>query len=298
MMAEPMGTEGGQLRYRDAETWPAREALASMLDSQFAALCAVRAALPAIEAAVTVAASRLAGSEGRLVYAGAGASGRIAAQDGVELYPTFGWPPDRLCCLIAGGERALLQAVEGAEDDGEAGRADAMALHPTRDDVFLCVAASGTTRYTRAVQAAARAAGASSIGLACNFGAPLLTEAEWPVLLETGPEFLAGSTRLGAGTAQKAALNLLSTRLMTELGRVYRGRMVCVVPTNAKLVERAKRIVAEIAGAAPAEAAQAWEQTRDIRAAVLVLDGMTADQARARLEDAGGDLRRARNDHA
>lgn len=297
-MAEPRGTEDGQARYRDADEWPAGEALASMLDGQFAALCAVRQALPALVAAVAGAATRLGNGSGRLVYAGAGASGRIAVQDGVELYPTFGWPPGRLAYLIAGGEPALVRAAEGAEDDAAAGQADAQALRPKPGDVFVCVAASGATRYTCAVQAAARAGGAGTIALASNPGSPLLTGAEFPVLLDTGPEFLAGSTRMGAGTAQKAALNLFSTRLMTELGRVYRGRMVCVVPTNGKLVERAKRMVAQLTGAAPDVAAQAWDATRDIRLAILTLDGLAPDEARARLDAAGGNLRRARHGQA
>ena len=288
-------TEAAQHRFRDADAWPAEEALAAMLDSQVAALCSIRAAVPALAAAVAEAARRLSGPAGRLVYAGAGASARLAVQDGVELYPTFGWPHDRLAYLIAGGPAALLRSVEGAEDDAAAGQREAEALQPGPDDVFICVAASGTTRYTCAVQSAARAAGAATIGLANNPGAPLLEAAEFPVLLQSGAEFLAGSTRMGAGTAQKAALNLFSTRLMAELGRVYAGRMVCVVPSNAKLIERAKRMVAQLTGASDADAAAAWTQTGDIRLAVLMLDGVGEDEARRRLAAACGNLRRARH---
>ena len=267
-----------------------------MLDAQMAALSSVRGAIPALAAAVAEAARRLGGGEGRLVYAGAGASARLAVQDGVELYPTFGWPHARLAYLIAGGEAALVRSVEGAEDDWAAGVEAVAGSRAGASDVFVCVAASGGTRFTRGVVAAARQAGAMTVGMANNRGAPLLEESEFPVLLESGAEFLAGSTRMGAGTAQKAALNLFSTRVMTVLGRVYAGRMVCVVPSNAKLVKRAKRMVGVLSGAPAGAAAAAWEAMRDIRLAVLVLDGATEDEARGRLAAAGGSLRRARGE--
>ncbi len=291
-----MSTEAGLARYREAETWPAEEALAAMLDSQGMALFAVRQAIPALAAAVAAASGRLRQGAGRLVYAGAGASGRLAVQDGVELYPTFGWPHERLATLVAGGDAALTRSVEGAEDDEAAGRAAAEALRLGPTDVLLAVAASGGTRWTCAVQVAARQAGALTVGLANNAGSPLLLGAEHPVLLATGPEFLPGSTRMAAGTAQKVALNLFSTRLMTELGRVYRGLMVNVVASNAKLVARAQRIVAALAGVSEEAAADAYAAAEgDIKLAVLMLDGLERPAAQARLDAAGGDLRRARN---
>lgn len=291
---EEKGTEGSLLRYRDADAWPAEEALAAMLDQQAVAVSAVRQVLPELAAAVTGASGRLRG-EGRLVYAGAGASGRLAVQDGVELHPTFGWPHERLCTLVAGGDAALVRSVEGAEDDADAGQREAAALALGPDDVVVSVAASGMTRYTCAVQAEARRTGALTVGIANNAGTPLLTGADHPIALLTGPEFLAGSTRMTAGTAQKIALNLFSTRLMTELGRVYRGLMVRVVPSNAKLVARAHRIVAALAGVGIDAAAQAWEAAdRDIPLAVLMLDGLGRASAQARLDAAGGSLRLAR----
>ena len=278
----------------EAELWPPERALGAMLDGQAGAVEAVRSAIPAIAAAVAASAARLRHS-GRLIYAGAGASARLAVQDGVELYPTFGWPHDRLATLIAGGAAALVRSVEGAEDDAAAGRAEADALAPCAQDVVVSVAASGTTRYTLAVQAAAREAGALTVALSSNAGAPLLLQAECPVPLPTGPEFLAGSTRMAAGTAQKIALNLFSTRLMTELGRVYRGLMVCMVPTNAKLVVRAHRIITAISGVTEDVAANAHEAADgDIRLAVLMLDGLSRTAAQARLDAAGGNLRIAR----
>ena len=289
-----MSTEASLHRYRDAETWPTEEGLAGLLENQFGALFAVRQALPALAMAVSAAAARL-GDTGRLVYTGAGASGRLAVQDGVELHPTFGWPHARVAYLVAGGDAALVRSVEGAEDDAAAGLAEAEALRFGSADVLVAVAASGSTRYTCAVQTAARAAGAMTVALANNPSSPLLTEAEHPVLLLTGPEFLAGSTRMTAGTAQKIALNLFSTRLMTELGRVYRGLMVNVVASNAKLVARAHRIVAALAAVDPAVAAQAYEAAGgDIPLAVLMLDGHDRASAQAKLDAAGGNLRVAR----
>ena len=293
-----MDTEGRLRRYRDADRWPTEEALAAMLDNQQGAFVAVRNALPALSNAVQAAAARL-GDAGRLIYVGAGASGRLAVQDGVELYPTFGWPQRRLACLLAGGDAAVIRSVEGAEDDAAAGAADVAALGPTRADVVVAVAASGTTAFTRAAQAAARDAGALTIAVANNPAGPLLAEAEIAVLLDTGPEFLAGSTRMTAGTAQKIALNLVSTQLMTELGRVYQGLMVNVVPANAKLVDRSHRIVRAIAGCDLDTAAAAWERAgRDIKLAVLLLDGLDPDTAAGRLREGQGDLRRIRPIHA
>ncbi len=289
-----MNTEDSLPGVADAELWPTEQALAAMLHGQTSAIDAVRHALPALSLAVAAAAVRLS-RQGRLVYAGAGASARLAVQDGVELYPTFGWPHDRLATVIAGGTAALTRSIEGAEDDAAAGQAAAIALQLGANDVVVSVAASGTTKFTLAVQSTARQAGALTVGLANNPESPLLTGAEIPVALPTGAEFLPGSTRMAAGTAQKIALNLFSTRLMTELGRVYRGKMVGVVPTNAKLVARAQRIVAELTGVELPVAADAHEAADgDIRLAVLMLDGMSRTAAQARLDAAGGNLRIAR----
>ena len=290
-----MDTEGRLQRYRDADRWPTDEALAAMLDHQQSAFVAVRNALPALSRAVQAAAARL-HETGRLIYVGAGASGRLAVQDGVELHPTFGWPHERLVHLLAGGDAALVRSLEGAEDDAAAGRGEMGALAPGRADVVVAVAASGTTAFTRAALSAAAAAGALTIAMASNPAAPLLAEGEIPVLLHTGPEFLAGSTRMTAGTAQKIALNLFSTRLMTELGRVYEGLMVNVVPANAKLVDRSQRIIQIITGCEREAAAAAWKRAdQDIKLAVLLLDGLDAQEASARLKEARGDLRRARS---
>jgi len=290
-----METERRLERYRSADRWPTEEALAAMLDHQLGAYFAVRQALAPLSAAVGAAADRLRKGAGRLVYVGAGASGRLAVQDGVELFPTFGWPHERLLYLIAGGESALVRSQEGAEDDAATAQDEIEQHGIGHADVVLGIAASGTTTYTCAALLAARERGALTIGMASNPGTPLLAAAAHGVLLETGPEFLAGSTRMTAGTAQKIALNLFSTRTMTELGRVYDGLMVNVVATNAKLVDRGRRMVQAITGCSAAAAAEAHEQAgHDVKTAVLLIDGLGLDDARACLERARGNLRLAR----
>lgn len=290
-----MHTEDRLERFADAERWPTPELLEALLERQLHALAAVREALPALARAAEAVAARLAAGSGRLVYAGAGTSGRLAVQDGVELVPTFCWPPERLAFVLAGGEAALLGAIEGAEDEADAARARIAELGVGPGDVHIAVAASGTTPFVCAAQAEARARGALTVALASNPGAPLLTEAEHAVALPTGAEFPAGSTRMVAGTAQKIALNLLSTAVMARLGRVHRGRMVALVPGNAKLRARAVRILRELTGAGEEEARRALEAAgRDLRLAVLLLDGLTPEEARRRLDAAGGDLARAR----
>jgi N-acetylmuramic acid 6-phosphate etherase len=291
-----MNTEDRLELYSDADTWPVEKSLAAMLDHQMAAFVAVRNALPALARAAEAATDRL-GRGGRLVYAGAGASGRLAVQDGVELYPTFGWRRERLCYLIAGGELALVRSIEGAEDDAEAAETAVDGLKLGDTDVVIAVAASGRTAFTCAVQRRARAAGALTIGLANNPNTPLIGEAEIPVLLATGPEFLAGSTRMTAGTAQKIALNLFSTQTMMALGGVYQGFMVDVVPTNTKLVARAEGIIQALTGCTPDQAGTIYERAGgNLKLAVLLADGLPLDEAKARLEAAGGNLRHVRRD--
>lgn len=286
-MSDP-STEGASPRYDTIETWPSATILDALLENQLAALASIRPALPALAAAAEAAIPRLRAG-GRLAYAGAGTSGRIGVQDGAELPPTFGWPRDRLVLLIAGGPAALLAAVEGAEDD--ASGADAASLGPA--DTLLGIAASGATPYTVACIRTARSRGALTIGIANSPAAPLLKAAEYPVLLHTGPEPVAGSTRLGAGTAQKVALNLFSTLVMTRLGHVYRGRMVDVVAGNEKLRRRSARMLADLANVAEPQAAAALAAARGrLKAAFLILGGRTLEHAEAALVAAGDDLRR------
>lgn len=288
-----MATENVSPRFVDLDAWSTLDALTAMHEGQLAAAAAVRPALPAIARAAEDAAVRL-GQDGRLIYAGAGTSGRIGVQDGAELPPTFDWPASRVVFLLAGGMAAMTTGIEGAEDDADDAARRVAEHGVARADVAIAIAASGSTPFAIAALRAAREAGALTIGIANNAGAKLFAEAHHPILAETGEEVLAGSTRMKAGTAQKIIVNLLSTAIMLRLDRVYRGLMVQMRPTNAKLRRRAVAMVARLAACAPDAAEQALAATDgDIRAAVLVAGGATADQARARLARHGGSLRAA-----
>jgi N-acetylmuramic acid 6-phosphate etherase len=285
-----MDTERPCPRFSGIDAWEPADALDAMVEAQLAAIAAVRAARGAIERATLALELRLRDG-GRLIYAGAGTSGRLAVQDGAELMPTFNWPQDRLLLLIAGGQEALLHAVEGAEDESvKAG--DLVAHHRIgANDALIALAASGTTPFTLACLRTARRRGALTIGIANNAHTPLLDEAEYPVFLDTGPEPIAGSTRMKAGTAQRAALNLISSLLMIRLGRVYKGLMVDVQATNAKLARRREAIVRRLTGRTEQEARQALARTGgSVKLAVLVADGCDVEAARAFLEQAGDRL--------
>jgi N-acetylmuramic acid 6-phosphate etherase len=286
-----MSTESQSPRYADLEAWDDASILAAFLESQLAAVAAIQPALPAIAAAVRAASTRL-GDTGRLIYVGAGTSGRIGVQDGAELPPTFDWPHERLLMLMAGGDGAFTRSVEGAEDDGIAAEHDLADAGPT--DVVLALAASGTTPYTVAAVQSARARGTLTIGIANSPQTPLLAAAEHPILVQTGPEVIAGSTRMKAGTAQKIVLNLFSSLLMLRLGRVYRGRMVDMRAANAKLRRRAERMLMDLTGRGLPDVQAALAETQGrVKPAVLVLEGMTAAAAGALLARHGGHLRQA-----
>jgi len=196
--------------------------------------------------------------------------------------------------IMAGGDAALLRSVEGVEGDEAAAELAAKAQNFTTDDVLISIAASGTTRFPRRVQAIAREVGALTIAMANNRDAPLLHEAEHAVLLDTGPEAIAGSTRMKAGTAQKVALNLFSTLVMVRLGRVHDGLMVDVQALNAKLVVRTMRMLQQLTGCDEAAARDALTKANGhVKTAVLVVRGLSADQARASLARVDGSLRQA-----
>jgi N-acetylmuramic acid 6-phosphate etherase len=265
--------------------------MGAMYDGQLAACAAVRPALPAINAAVEAAVLNLKRG-GRLVYVGAGTSGRIAVQDGAELGPTYDWPSDRIVFLMAGGLQAVLESVEGAEDD-EAKGAEAIAnAELNENDVVIAVAASGTTPFTIGALRSAGARGALCIAVANNRGAPLFEPAHHRILIETGTEVLAGSTRMQAGTAQKIVLNLFSTAVMVKLGRVYRGLMVSMRASNAKLIRRAEVIVSQIVGCAENHAAKFVERADgDVKIAVLLGLGWKQTEAAEALLKHEGNLR-------
>lgn len=258
-----------------------------------AAVAALSGTISIIAAASDAAAARLQRG-GRLVYIGAGTSGRIAIQDGVELAPTFGWADDKIVFLMAGGPDALMVSVEGAEDDEDAARRDIKRANVGPNDVAITVAASGRTPYSCAALDAARSTGALTIAIANNPDTPLLTLADYGILVDTGSEVVAGSTRMKAGTAQKAALNLLSTAIMVSLGRVYRGRMVAMNVSNTKLQSRATAMIADLAEVPVTTAQKALVAAdRDIRRAVLISRGHAPDAAQALLQAHEGNLRSA-----
>lgn len=218
-------------------------ALRVMLTSQAGAADAVEAALATICRAVEEMTARLAEDEkARIIYAGAGTSIRVAVQDGVELRPTFDWPTGRVAYLVAGGDGALMSAVENAEDDVGAARQGIENLSVTASDIVIGLSASGATPFTCAAVDAAARIGALTIGIANNSNTPLLAAADIAIPIVTGAEAVAGSTRLKAATAQKICLNMISTLVMTRLGYVQDGQMVAMKPSNAKLRARYERI--------------------------------------------------------
>jgi N-acetylmuramic acid 6-phosphate etherase len=286
-------TERPSPRYSGIDLWSPSDILDAMTEGQFAAVAAVRAAHPAIERAALAIAALEEG--GRLAYAGAGTSGRLAVQDGAELTPTFSWPRDRLLLLLAGGVEALTQAVEGAEDETEAAAALVRRHGLGARDVLIAVAASGTTPFTLSCLREGRRRGALTVGIANNPGTPLLAEADHPILLDTGAEAIAGSTRMKAGTAQRIALTLLSSLVMILLGRVYRGLMVDLQAVNSKLVRRSEDILLHLSGRDREAVRKALARADgNVKLALLLLEGASLDEARAVLDHAGGRLDAAR----
>ncbi len=260
---------------------------------------AVRRELPAIARAAEAIAKAIAGG-GRLIYVGAGTSGRLGVLDAAECPPTFGTRPSVVQAVIAGGRRALTGAVEGAEDSAKNGARDLARKGVTRRDVVVGLTASGTTPYVLGALRYARRRGAETIGVTANRRSPIARTARIMIAPETGAEAIAGSTRMKAGTAQKMVMNMLSTAALVRLGRIYGHWMIDVALTNRKLRERGRRILEEAAGASAGEASRALRGAgNDLRAALVMLKtGCTVRAARARLRAAGGNLRRALGERA
>lgn len=287
-------TETVANRYATLEDWSSLELVEGIVEGQFAAVASVHEAREAIAETIERATERLSRG-GRLFYLGAGTSGRISTQDAAELPPTFNWPYERAISIMAGGAGAFVEAVEGAEDgeDEAVERLDAHGLNA--DDVVLGLAASGRTPFTIAGLAHARAKGALTVGIHNSPGGKVGQVAEIEILLDTGPEVLAGSTRMKAGTAQKVALNCISTGVMIRLGYVYKGLMVEMRPSNEKLRVRAADIVMRLTGADDATAKQALEQADySIKhAVVMIAKKLDHDRAKQVIDAAGGNLRKA-----
>ncbi|MCA5930122.1 N-acetylmuramic acid 6-phosphate etherase [Pectobacterium versatile] len=255
---------------------------------------AIALVLPAIAEAVDLAAASLQ-EGGRLIYLGAGTSGRLGVLDASECPPTFGVPHGLVIGLIAGGPGALLKAVEGAEDDPALGEADLKALNLTAADMVVGLAASGRTPYVIGALHYAHDVGCRTAAISCNPHSPIAQEAQVAISPVVGPEALTGSTRLKSGTAQKLVLNMISTGAMVKLGKVYQNLMVDVKATNVKLLDRACRIVVEATGAEREQAQQALVQAdNEVKPAILMLlANIDVAAARERLKQHNGYLREA-----
>ena len=289
-----LDTERPSHSHPDLDEYPVSRLVGAFIEDQANAFAAVRQAGPAIAAAVEAAVPRVARG-GRLVYVGAGTSGRLGVIDSAELYPTFSWPKDRAVALLAGGPQAMFESIEGAEDSLEQGRLDVEAAEVGPADVVILVAASGATPYVMGALEAARAAGALTIGIANNLAAPVTLGAQLAVTLDTGPEIISGSTRLKAGTAQKIALNTFSSAIMVRLNKVYGNLMVDLRPTNAKLHRRAVSLTMRATGADEARARQTLVACGyQVKVAIVALladaDIASAEDRLARSE---GSVRRA-----
>lgn len=260
---------------------------------------AVGLAIPEIAAAVEKVADAFRAG-GRLIYLGAGTSGRLGVLDAVECPPTFGTDPRQVVGVMAGGLGAFMQAAEGAEDSAELAGRDVANLEVTSRDVVVGIAASGRTPYVIGGLQAARARGAVTVSIACNPRAEVSRHADIAVEVDNGPEVLTGSTRLKAGTSQKLILNMISTAAMVQVGKVYGNLMVDVRPTNLKLVGRAQRIIRDATGCDEEQAKAGYELSGGSAktAIVMVLTGCDRATAEERLAGAGGFIRRAVSDRS
>jgi N-acetylmuramic acid 6-phosphate etherase len=286
-----MRTENVDPRFVDIDRWPTALAVEAMLEGQLVAITSLFSQQGKIAAAAEAASVRLLRG-GRLIYAGAGTSGRIAVQDGVELSPTYNWSADRLVFVLAGGVQALAVSAEGAEDDQEDGIQQIRIAKTGPNDIVIGVAASGRTPFTVAAIREARTRGALTIGVSNNVGTPLLAESDFPLVADTGSELIAGSTRMKAGTAQKALLNVLSTATMLRCGLVYKGLMVNMRVSNDKLAARARAIVQLLTGVSADAADKAMsESDGSIKMAVLIASGAQRDRAAELLHASGENLR-------
>ena len=289
-----IATEQRNARTGQIDQLPTREMVELMNDEDAQVAGAVRAQAEAIAQAIDAIAARLRHG-GRLIYVGAGTSGRLGVLDASECPPTFNTPPELVVGIIAGGDHALRHAVENAEDRPDRGAADLQAVDLAAKDAVVGIAASGRTPYVIGAIEYARTVGALTIGLACTPGSALAARVDIMIAPVTGPEVVTGSTRLKAGTAQKLVLNMLSTGVMVRLGKTFGNLMVDVQATNAKLRQRAIRIVAEATGLGPTDAERSLEEAGgEVKTAIVAaLLGISPDAARGRLQATSGVIRQA-----
>ncbi|MGW7669905.1 N-acetylmuramic acid 6-phosphate etherase [Streptomyces sp. 3212.3] len=289
-----LGTETRNERTADLDRMPVTELLSVMNAEDQTVALAVRDALQEIGAAVEAITDSLRRG-GRLIYIGAGTSGRIGLLDAVECPPTFGTSPEQVVGLLSGGPGAFVVAVEGAEDEPTRAVTDLDEIGVNDRDTVVGLAASGRTPYVVGGLKHAAAKGAMTVSIACNRDAVISRYADIPIEVPTGPEILTGSTRLKAGTAEKMVCNMLSTASMVRLGKVYGNLMVDVKASNDKLVDRARRMVVQATGTDPDSAAEALRAAggHAKTAIVMLLARCTAEEAARRLEEANGDTRTA-----
>ncbi|WP_095081000.1 N-acetylmuramic acid 6-phosphate etherase [Mesorhizobium sophorae] len=290
-------SEGRNPRTMDIDLLPTIDVLRKINDEDEAVPAAVEKVVPEIAAAVDRIV--LAFQKGaRLIYMGAGTSGRLGVLDASECPPTFGVPEGMVVGLIAGGPDALVRSTEGAEDDPKMGAKALLEIGLTSDDVVVGIAVSGRTPYVIGGLSYAKQVGATTVALSCNPASTIADIADIAISPVVGPEVLTGSTRLKSGTAQKLVLNMLTTASMIRIGKIYQNLMVDLNPSNKKLVARATRIVMQTTGCAAQQAKQALAQTgNDVKLAILVtITGMGVEEARVALGKAGGFLRKAIGD--
>ena len=289
-----LNTESPNAQHTELDLYATPDLVAAFVDDQMLAVQAVRKAGADLARAVDAALPRMLAG-GRLIYAGAGTSGRLGVLDSVELYPTFSWPHERAIGLLAGGHSAMFVAVEGAEDDADQGARDMQAAGTGPNDVVLLVAASGSTPYVLGALRAARSAGALTVGFANNPDAPVTQQADIGITLDTGSEVISGSTRLKAGTSQKIALNTFSSALMVRLNKVHGNLMVDLKATNAKLVRRALAITMRATGCEEAMARDTLLACdHHVKVAVVAIRcGVDIAEAKERLAIAGDSVRGA-----
>ena len=289
-----LNTEQARADHTQLDSYAPLDLVQALVDDQFQAVSAVRAASASLAEAVTQAVPRLL-QGGRLIYVGAGTSGRLGVLDSVELYPTFSWPPERAVALLAGGTKALFRAVEGAEDDRDMAVVDIAEAQVGGNDVVLLLAASGATPYVLSALHAARRAGALTIGIANNPDAAITREAHIGITLDTGAELISGSTRLKAGTAQKIALNTFSSAVMVRMHKVHGNLMVDVKPTNAKLYRRCINLSVLATGADETVARSTLETCGyKVKLAIVMIERkLGLEQAQALLDQCDGSVRKA-----
>ena len=293
-MLEKLTTEQRNASTMDLDLMSTREILEAMNREDQTVPLAVAAQIPMIERAVQMVIHSFQNG-GRLIYVGAGTSGRLGVLDAVECMPTFSAPPNMVVGILAGGTKALTKAVEGAEDNELLGKDDLKSISLNEKDTVIGIAASGRTPYVKGALLYAKEQRAKTVSISCNKKAEISQLAEVAIEIETGPEVLTGSTRLKAGTAQKLVLNMISTASMIGMGKTYQNLMVDVQPTNQKLVERAKRMIMEATDVDEKTASQYFDKANQhVKAAiVMILLQCSYEEAIKKLEKAKGFIRKA-----